>query len=326
MVSTSTREQPERQEKQSSQATMLVNMLLALFLIYFVMAALFESLLYPLSIVTSIVFSFIGVFWFFALTGTTISIMAMIGLLVVPWWLLRHRSHALVPALMGILLLGSVGGFAVDSGLRAISGRSEAVRTGSAVTLYSGLLASKDGPGCGYWSAEAAKAARRDRHKPLHRVVLDRLGDKPVSHWMSIVGCKLPQVVYPPPYALYWLVESPNVRAKIDADPRRDRINAIYHRVARWERKAYSALTLVILLAVAMVCLRLWRGKAPLLGMLVVAWIASFWAVHAVFEIQGRYFLGMLLLAPLLCALALRNGQAPRPGTSARDRFAERPD
>jgi HAE1 family hydrophobic/amphiphilic exporter-1 len=65
-----------------SQRTMAINMLLALVLIYLVMAALFESLLYPLSIVTSILFSFIGVFWFFALTGTTISIMAMIGLLV----------------------------------------------------------------------------------------------------------------------------------------------------------------------------------------------------------------------------------------------------
>ncbi|MFN2301774.1 MAG: efflux RND transporter permease subunit [Gammaproteobacteria bacterium] len=70
------------QREDETMSAMVLNMLLALFLIYFVMAALFESLLYPLSIVTSIVFSFIGVFWFFMITGTTMSMMAMIGLLV----------------------------------------------------------------------------------------------------------------------------------------------------------------------------------------------------------------------------------------------------
>src|SRR5690606_14522351 len=44
--------------------------------------ALFESLLFPFSILTSILFSFIGVFWFFFLTGTEMSMMGMIGLLV----------------------------------------------------------------------------------------------------------------------------------------------------------------------------------------------------------------------------------------------------
>jgi len=61
---------------------MLFNMLLALALIFIVMAALFESTLFPLSIVTSIVFSFIGVFWFFMLTGTDMTLMGMIGMLV----------------------------------------------------------------------------------------------------------------------------------------------------------------------------------------------------------------------------------------------------
>lgn len=65
-----------------AMTAMAFNMLLALALIFIVMAALFESVLYPMSIVTSIVFSFIGVFWFFALTGTAFSLMAMIGLLV----------------------------------------------------------------------------------------------------------------------------------------------------------------------------------------------------------------------------------------------------
>jgi HAE1 family hydrophobic/amphiphilic exporter-1 len=62
--------------------TMLVNMLLALALIYFVMAALFESLLFPAAIWTQIIFAVVGVFWFFLITRTTMSIMGMIGILI----------------------------------------------------------------------------------------------------------------------------------------------------------------------------------------------------------------------------------------------------
>lgn len=61
---------------------MVQNMLLALLLIYLVMAALFESLMSPFVIVWTIVFSVIGVFWFFAITQTTFSLMAMIGILI----------------------------------------------------------------------------------------------------------------------------------------------------------------------------------------------------------------------------------------------------
>jgi len=61
---------------------MAFNMVVAIFMILVVMAALFESLLFPLAILTSIIFSFLGVFWLFALTGTAFSIMAMIGMLV----------------------------------------------------------------------------------------------------------------------------------------------------------------------------------------------------------------------------------------------------
>jgi len=61
---------------------MLFNMLIALALIYIVMAAIFESLLLPITILTSVVFSIFGVFWLFWLTGTTFSIMAAIGILI----------------------------------------------------------------------------------------------------------------------------------------------------------------------------------------------------------------------------------------------------
>ncbi len=71
-----------RDYEQESLNTMLTNMVLALFLIYFVMASLFESLLFPAAIWTSIFFAIIGVFWSFVLTGTTFQIMGMFGILI----------------------------------------------------------------------------------------------------------------------------------------------------------------------------------------------------------------------------------------------------
>jgi HAE1 family hydrophobic/amphiphilic exporter-1 len=68
--------------EQEAFRTMLVNLLLALALIYFVMAALFESLLFPAAIWTQIIFAVVGVYWFFLITGTTMSLMAMIGILI----------------------------------------------------------------------------------------------------------------------------------------------------------------------------------------------------------------------------------------------------
>jgi HAE1 family hydrophobic/amphiphilic exporter-1 len=65
-----------------TQEIMAQNILLGIALIFIVMAALFESALYPLSIITSIAFSVIGVFWFFFLTGTTFSFMASIGIMI----------------------------------------------------------------------------------------------------------------------------------------------------------------------------------------------------------------------------------------------------
>ena len=68
--------------EQEAMNTMLINLLLALALIYFVMASLFESLLFPGAIWTQIIFSIVGVYWFFLITGTEMSIMAMIGILI----------------------------------------------------------------------------------------------------------------------------------------------------------------------------------------------------------------------------------------------------
>jgi len=64
------------------QDIMFNNMILALVMIFIVMAALFESLLFPLAVITSVIYAFVGVYWYFFLTGTNMSIMAMIGILV----------------------------------------------------------------------------------------------------------------------------------------------------------------------------------------------------------------------------------------------------
>jgi HAE1 family hydrophobic/amphiphilic exporter-1 len=61
---------------------MLFNTLIALVLVYVVMCAMFESLIFPAAILTTFVFSIFGVFWLFWLSGTTFSIMAFIGILI----------------------------------------------------------------------------------------------------------------------------------------------------------------------------------------------------------------------------------------------------
>jgi hydrophobic/amphiphilic exporter-1 (mainly G- bacteria), HAE1 family len=71
----------ERQDE--TQQMMATNIVLGIACIFLVMAALFESLLFPFSIILgSIVFSIFGVFLFFAATGTTFSFMASIGIMI----------------------------------------------------------------------------------------------------------------------------------------------------------------------------------------------------------------------------------------------------
>jgi HAE1 family hydrophobic/amphiphilic exporter-1 len=70
------------QRNDEAGTQMAFNTLIAMIMIFIIMAALFESLLYPLAIMSSIVFSAFGVFWFFVITNTTFTIMAAIGILV----------------------------------------------------------------------------------------------------------------------------------------------------------------------------------------------------------------------------------------------------
>jgi len=70
------------EDSDDTAATMQMNILLAIALIFLVMASLFESLLYPVSIITSIVFAIVGVFWGLAISRTPMSFMAMLGIMI----------------------------------------------------------------------------------------------------------------------------------------------------------------------------------------------------------------------------------------------------
>ena len=58
------------------------NFLLALVLVYLVMASLFESLSQPFAIMSSILFALPGAFWLLAISGTPFNLMAQIGFLI----------------------------------------------------------------------------------------------------------------------------------------------------------------------------------------------------------------------------------------------------
>ncbi|MEO6076389.1 MAG: efflux RND transporter permease subunit, partial [Dokdonella sp.] len=70
------------QQSDDTGKRMGFNLLIALVLVYVVMCAMFESLIYPAAIMTTFIFSIFGVFWMFWITSTTFSFMAMIGILI----------------------------------------------------------------------------------------------------------------------------------------------------------------------------------------------------------------------------------------------------
>ena len=70
------------QRQQKEDLDFLFNILLALFMVYFVMASLFESFAQPFAIMISLPFAMVGVTWTLWLTGTPFNMMARIGLMV----------------------------------------------------------------------------------------------------------------------------------------------------------------------------------------------------------------------------------------------------
>jgi HAE1 family hydrophobic/amphiphilic exporter-1 len=70
------------EESDETQQEMLLNLVLALALVYLVMAALFESLLHPFAIMLALPFAFVGIAWICLLTSSPFNLMAQIGLLI----------------------------------------------------------------------------------------------------------------------------------------------------------------------------------------------------------------------------------------------------
>lgn len=69
-------------QDQNEMSSMLLNIVLALVLVYLVMASLFESLVQPFIVFFTILFSLTGVFWMLFLTQTGFEVMAMIGVMI----------------------------------------------------------------------------------------------------------------------------------------------------------------------------------------------------------------------------------------------------
>lgn len=69
-------------EMQDSFRSMMFTLAMAIFLVYLVMASQFESLLHPFVILFTIPLALVGAIWALWLTGTTLSVVAFIGLIM----------------------------------------------------------------------------------------------------------------------------------------------------------------------------------------------------------------------------------------------------
>ncbi len=72
----------EEERRQESFGRLRFALILALILVYMVMASLFESLLHPFVIMFSLPLAVVGVVWSFVLTGQTLNLMGYIGIIM----------------------------------------------------------------------------------------------------------------------------------------------------------------------------------------------------------------------------------------------------
>jgi len=237
-----------------------------------------------------------------------LTLAALAGLLLLAWLPARGRTRASsMIGLAGMLAAVAVAGFAIDQSARVAAGTGEHVRTKSGVTLYAGLLLADAGPACGMWTQRAEDAAFEERAKPLRDVIVERIAAQPPSHWLRIAQCKfVRQIALPGAFALYWASEP--LREEAGAAPtagqrrRLDAVEALYP----WESRLQRVLVLAIYAAALVAFVYGWHRQRHAFALLPIAWLLSFWIVHLVFEVQGRYFLATILLLPLLSALVLR--------------------
>ena len=72
----------QNEEMMTSYQSLLFALALAVFLVYLVMASEFESLVHPFVILFSVPFGLVGVVFALALTGTTVSVMVLLGVII----------------------------------------------------------------------------------------------------------------------------------------------------------------------------------------------------------------------------------------------------
>jgi len=102
-----------RQDQQESFGLLMLAMILGVFLVYFVMAAQFESLRDPFIILFTIPFAMLGALWGFVISGQTLSMLSFVGLIMLVGIvvnngivlvdftnLLRHRGLGVIEAVI----------------------------------------------------------------------------------------------------------------------------------------------------------------------------------------------------------------------------------
>ncbi|MBI2689327.1 MAG: efflux RND transporter permease subunit [Acidobacteria bacterium] len=72
----------QNEELSTSYSSLLFALALAVFLVYLVMASEFESFIHPLIILFSVPFGLVGVVFALAITGTTVSVMVLLGVII----------------------------------------------------------------------------------------------------------------------------------------------------------------------------------------------------------------------------------------------------
>ena len=72
----------EEEMRQESMGGLVLALVLSVILVYMVMASQFESLLHPFTILLTIPLALVGSIWLFFITGTTINIMGVIGVIM----------------------------------------------------------------------------------------------------------------------------------------------------------------------------------------------------------------------------------------------------
>ena len=72
----------QSEEMRDSFSSLQLTLVLAVFLVYLVMASQFESLVHPFVILLTIPLAVIGAVWALWLTGTTVNVVAYIGLIM----------------------------------------------------------------------------------------------------------------------------------------------------------------------------------------------------------------------------------------------------